>query len=160
MKASGKENRQEAIKDIVSKNNIESQDQILKKLEELGFKLTQATLSRDIREIKIAKTPDSSGEYYYRLPSVNLPQPSSSRHGMTSSFARHGIINIEFSGQLAVIKTPAGYAQGIAQDIEINNIPGVMGTIAGNDTVLVILRENSNKADLITSINILFAKQL
>lgn len=158
MKESAKEKRQKAIKDIVSKNNIESQDQIQKQLEELGFTLTQATLSRDIREMKIAKTPDTSGEYYYRLPGVNLPQPSSTRHGMTSSFARHGIINIEFSGQFAVIKTPAGYAQGIAHDIEVNNIPGVMGTIAGNDTVLVILRENSNKSHLITSLNILFGK--
>lgn len=159
MKLTGKEKRQESIKDIVSKNDIESQDQILRKLEELGFKLTQATLSRDIRELKIAKTPDSAGEYYYRLPGVKLPQPSSSRHGMTSSFVRHGIINIEFSGQLAVIKTPSGYAEGIAHDIEVNNVAGVMGTIAGTDTVLIILRENANKADLITSINILFAKK-
>lgn len=158
MKKSSKEIRQEAIKDIVSKNDIEGQEQILKHLEELGFELTQATLSRDLREMKIAKTPISSGEYFYRLPGVTLPQPSSTRYGMTSSFVRHGILNIEFSGQLAVIKTPAGYAEGIAQDIEINNIPGVMGTIAGNDTVLIILRENANKTDLITSINILFAK--
>ena len=159
MKLTGKEKRHDSIKDIVSKNDIESQDQILKKLEELGFTLTQATLSRDIRELKIAKTPDSAGDYYYRLPGVKLPQPSSSRHGMTSSFVRHGIINIEFSGQLAVIKTPAGYANGIAHDIEVNNVAGVMGTIAGTDTVLIILRENANKADLITSINILFAKR-
>ena len=80
MKKSSKEIRHEAIKDIVSKNDIEGQEQILKHLEELGFELTQATLSRDLREMKIAKTPVSSGEYFYKLPGVTLPQPSSTRY--------------------------------------------------------------------------------
>ena len=78
---------------------------------------------------------------------------------MTSPFFRHGIINIEFSGQFAVLKTPGGYARGVAQDIDTNNIPGIMATIAGNDTVLVILRENSNKADIILSLKLLFARE-
>lgn len=159
MRKPGKAQRQEAIEQILSKSAIESQEELLMQLSDRGFELTQATLSRDFREMKVAKTPDSAGNYYYRLPGIKLSQPKAEKYGMTSSFSRHGIINIEFSGQIAVIKTPGGYAGGVAQDIDINNIPGIMATIAGNDTVLVILRENSNKADIINSLKLLFARE-
>lgn len=159
MKKPGKEERQEVIAEILSKNAIESQEELLQQLSERGFELTQATLSRDFREMKVAKTPDAAGNYFYRLPGIKLPQPKADKFGMTSSFSRHGIINIEFSGQLAVIKTPGGYARGVAQDIDINNIPGVMATIAGGDTVLIVLRENCNKADIINSLKLLFSKE-
>ena len=157
MKKTGKEARQQAIAEVLSKNSIEGQEELLQLLSEKGIELTQATLSRDFREMKVAKTPDAAGNYFYRLPQVRLPQPKAEKFGVTSSFSRQGIINIEFSGQMAVIKTPAGYARGIAQDIDANNIPGVMATIAGSDTVLAILRENSNKADIINSLKLLFA---
>ncbi len=159
MNKTGKEKRQEVIEEILSKHEIESQEELIKQLEDKGFVLTQATLSRDFREMKIAKTPDSSGKYFYRLPEAKLPQPKSTRYGMTSSFVRQGIINIEFAEHFAVIKTPSGYAKGVSQDIDANNIPGVMGTIAGNDTVLVILRPNSERNHLITAIKLLFSKE-
>lgn len=159
MKKSDKVTRQKAVREIVNQNATESQDEILQLLYGKGFKITQATLSRDFREMKIAKTPDAAGNYFYRLPSVQLPQPGAEKYGMTSPFSRRGIINIEFSGQLAVIKTPGGYARGIAQDIDSNNIPGIMATVSGNDTVLVILRENGNKADIIHSLRLLFARE-
>ena len=95
MNKTGKEKRQEVIEEILSKHEIESQEELIKQLEDKGFVLTQATLSRDFREMKIAKTPDSSGKYFYRLPEAKLPQPKSTRYGMTSSFVRQGIINIE-----------------------------------------------------------------
>lgn len=159
MRKTAKEERQEAIEQILSTKSVESQDELLQMLAEQGFELTQATLSRDFREMKVAKTPDADGNYFYRLPGIKLPQPKPDRFGITSSFSRQGIINIEFSGQLAVIKTPAGYARGIAQDIDVNNIPGVMATVAGNDTVLVVLRENSNKSDILTALSLLFARE-
>jgi len=159
MKKPGKEERQEAIAQILGNSSIESQEELLKQLSDRGFELTQATLSRDFREMKVAKTPDAAGNYFYRLPGIQLPQPKSEKFGMTSPFFRHGIINIEFSGQFAVLKTPGGYARGVAHDIDTNNIPGIMATIAGNDTVLVILRENSNKADIILSLKLLFARE-
>lgn len=158
MNKTKKEIRQDTIEDILSKKEIESQDELIIELKERGFNITQTTLSRDFREMKIAKTPDEYGQYLYRLPNIRLPKTKPTRNGMTSSFSRNGIINIEFSEHFAVIKTPAGYAHGIAHDIDINNISGVMGTIAGNDTVLVILRPNSHKADLITAIKLLFEK--
>ncbi len=158
MEITGKERRQKTIEDLLSSKDIEAQDELLEMLAEQGFSITQATLSRDFREMKIAKTPNSQGQYFYRLPGIKLPQPKSTRHGLTSTFIRNGIINIEFSGQMAVIKCPAGYANGIAQDIDINNIPGIIGTIAGSDTVLVILRENIDRVDFISSLKLLFSK--
>ncbi len=156
-KSSAREKRLKAIAQILTEENIESQEELQSILIERGFSLTQATLSRDLKEMKVAKTPDATGEYFYKLPTLALPQQKPIRHGMSSSFFKNGIINIEFTGQFAVIRTPSGYAEGIAQDIDTNNIPGIMGTIAGNDTILVILRENINKENLITSFKILFS---
>lgn len=158
MRKTIKEERQKAIEEILTSASIESQEDILNQLETKGFTITQATLSRDFREMKVAKTPDTSGKYFYRLPDIRLPKTDTTRHGIMTSFLRHGIINIEFSGQFAVIKTPVGYANGIASDIDANNFSGIMGTIAGDDTILLILRENCNKTDIIHSLKLLFER--
>ncbi len=157
MSKKSKQQRHAAISEILSNNAIDSQDYLLKMLLEKGFSLTQATLSRDFREMMIAKTPDERGLYFYRLPTSELARPTAQKFGITTSFYRQGVINLEFSGQMAIIKTPAGYAMGIAQDIDSNFIPGIIATIAGNDTVLCILRENANKLDIINSLKILFS---
>lgn len=156
MAKSGKELRQEAITRILSNRDIDSQEELLRVLAEEGFELTQATLSRDFREMKIAKTPDNAGNYYYRLPGIQLPQAKRSKQSLMSPFSRHGLLSIEFSGQLAVIKTPGGYAKGISADIDANNISGIMGTIAGYDTVMIILYEDTNKADILNALKLLF----
>src|SRR5690554_5287903 len=100
----GKQERQEAIARILGNATVDSQEFLLQRLSEEGFELTQATLSRDFREMKIAKTPDSAGNYLYRLPGVQLSQARKERHGIMTSFVRHGLLNIDFSGQMAVIK--------------------------------------------------------
>lgn len=156
MRKGDKQERQSAIEKILASASIDSQEELLQRLKAEGFELTQATLSRDFREMKIAKTPDKAGNYTYRLPSMHLPQTRTEKYGMMTAFARQGVLNIEFSGQIAVIKTPGGYAKGIARDIDANNIPGVMATIAGDDTVLVLLRENANKEIIINALKILF----
>lgn len=156
MHKNGKQERQEAISRILGSSSIDSQDELLHRLSEEGFVMTQATLSRDFREMKIAKTPDSAGNYVYRLPGVLLPQSKRERQGIMTPFARHGLLNIDFSGQLAVIKVPAGYAGGIAHDMDANNIPGVMGTIAGHDTVLMILREHADRSTIVHTLKMLF----
>jgi transcriptional regulator of arginine metabolism len=152
----GKEERQEVITRILGSETVDNQEVLLQRLAEEGFELTQATLSRDFREMKIAKTPDNAGNYGYRLPTVQLPQARKERYGLMASFVRHGLLNIDFSGQMAVIKVPAGYAKGIASDIDASSIHGVMGTIAGHDTVLMILREHAEKNQIMQSLMLLF----
>lgn len=157
MRKSDKKERQAAISEILRHEAIDSQEELLARLNAQGFELTQATLSRDFREMKVAKTPDTAGNYVYRLPAMHLPESRTEKFGMMSAFYRKGALNVEFSGQNAVIKTPGGYAKGIARDIDANNIPGIMATIAGEDTILLLLRENADKIIIMNSLQILFA---
>lgn len=158
MRTSGKKERQEAIAEILAKSSIDNQEELLQLLSEKGYELTQATLSRDFREMKIAKTPDAAGNYVYRLPGMHLPPPKSEKYGMMAAFSRQGALNIDFSGQMGVIKTPGGYAAGVARDIDANSIPGIMATLAGFDVVLLILRDNADKAAIINALKILFTQ--
>lgn len=159
MRKNDKKKRQDAISEILNHATIDNQEELLKRLSEKGFEVTQATLSRDFREMKISKTPDATGCYIYRLPGMLLPASKPEKYGMMAPFFRQGALNIEFSGQLAVIKTPGGYAHGIARDIEANTIPGIMTSIAGYDSILVVLRENANRTDIIHALKILFSQK-
>lgn len=152
-----KQERQEAIAEILGSYSIDSQDSLLTMLFEMGFELTQATLSRDFKEMRISRTPDAAGNYYYRLPETHFVRQNTEKYGVTTPFYKQGVIYIEFSGQMGVIKTPQGYAKGVAQDIENNLIPGVIATIAGSDVVLMLLRENAIKSEIIRSLKMLFS---
>lgn len=156
MEKSGKQQRHAAITRILGSRDIDSQEELLRYLSGEGFELTQATLSRDFREMKIAKTPDSAGNYYYRLPALQLPQTKRGKQGLMAPFVRHGLLSIDFSGQQAVIRVPSGYAQGVAGDIDANSIAGVMGTLAGHDTVLLILYEDADKTAILHALRLLF----
>lgn len=156
MEKTHKQLRHETIARILDSSSIDSQEELLQRLADEGFELTQATLSRDFREMKIAKTPDNAGNYFYRLPCVQLSQTRMVKQGLMSPFIRHGLLGIDFSGQMAVIKVPAGYAKGIACDIDANNIKGVMGTIAGHDTVLMILNENAERSEILNALKLIF----
>jgi len=156
MEKTTKQQRHEAITRILESRSIDSQEELLRRLAEEGIELTQATLSRDFREMKIAKTPDNAGNYFYRLPGIQLSQTQKGKQGLMAPFVRHGLLNIDFSGQMAVMKVPVGYAKGIACDIDVNNINGVMGTIAGHDTVLMILYEHADKSEILHALKLLF----
>lgn len=96
MKRIDKTERQALIREILVKNEIASQEEVMQRLLENGYEITQATLSRDFREMKVAKTPDAAGNYFYRLPTVGLLPDCPEKYGTTSPFSRCGIINIEF----------------------------------------------------------------
>jgi transcriptional regulator of arginine metabolism len=99
-----------------------------------GFKVTQATLSRDMKLLKIVKTHDGADRYVYTLPDMVIQEPRLPAALLDKS-------RVEFSGNLAVIKTRPGYAMGIASDIDEHAPDEILGTIAGDDTILVIPRE-------------------
>jgi transcriptional regulator of arginine metabolism len=117
-------------------------------LKRKGFILTQATLSRDINSLKIVKSPDPHGGYIYLLPNdpVNAPR----NNAVTGvSFLADGFISIDFSGNLAVIKTKPAYASSIAAAIDGAATYEILGTIAGDDTIFLVLREGVEKTDMI-----------
>lgn len=146
-----KNKRLEAIKEIIIENKVASQDEILTFLNERGFILTQATLSRDLKFLKIAKVPSDQGGYIYTIPVV--PHPSSkSKDGFGSINSE---VTIEFSGLFAVLKTKPGYAGGIASDIDNGAPAEIIGTIAGDDTILLIPREGITRSKMIETLGVL-----
>ena len=138
--------RLQSIREIIIHSRVKSQEEILQKLIEQGFDLTQATLSRDLKQLRIAKVPGNDGSYVYIMSEIGSVGKLM-QEKMGDNPQRHipgGFISINFSGNLAVIKTRPGYAGSLAYDIDSNTPPEVLGTIAGDDTVLVILEEHIN----------------
>ncbi len=150
-----KRNRLIIISEILRSTLVGSQEELLKLLSEKQCEVTQATLSRDLKLLKVSKTPLSNGAYKYILPPVNKPQPI---EGTYSNLLSHGaVLSLEFSGQLGVVKTKPGYASAIAWDIDNKANEQVLGTIAGDDTILVIPREGVSREDILVMLNITFA---
>ena len=140
--------RHQAIKEAIKTHNITGQDMLLNILAEKGFELTQATLSRDIKELKIVKAPTVGGDYTYQL-SDSISNLQIEEITPISSF---GFVSIEFSGHLAVIKTRPGYAMAIAGEIDAKAKNTILGTVAGDDTILLIPKENINRIEVINSL--------
>jgi transcriptional regulator of arginine metabolism len=150
-----KRNRLQIISEILRSNVIGSQEELLTMLNERQCEVTQATLSRDLKQLKVAKTPLSNGTYKYILPTHNKPLPTKPANDLIM----HGaVLSIEFSGTLAVLKTKPGYASAIAWDIDNNASDEVLGTIAGDDTILIIPREGISRDELMKMMNQTFAE--
>ena len=142
-----KNNRLEAIRQIVSEMDVKNQEQLMGLLSEKGYEVTQATLSRDLKKMKISKVANTYGDYVYVLPNhALLKRGHETSHPVNQP--RYGFVSLNFSGNMAVIKTKPGYAASLAYDIDNCDIPGVYGTIAGDDTLLMILAENANRQEI------------
>lgn len=138
--------RHQIIKEIITTSSVGSQDDLLKILVAKGFSLTQATLSRDLKSMKVVKQATEKGEYRYIIPNQTgfVETPASSKTG-DSTFAQKGFLSIDFSGNMAVIKTRPGYAAGIASDIDDKSSSEFLGSVAGDDTILLIIREGISR---------------
>ncbi len=134
-----------AIKSILLEKKISNQEELMQELETKGYQLTQATLSRDLKFLKVSKVVDTDKGYIYQIPESNSKRSSSS----ADKFPVTGFQTIEFSENLAVIKTMPGYASSIASRIDKENFFEILATIAGDDTILVIPREGVGKTDVI-----------
>ena len=143
-----KNGRLDAIKMIVSSKEVGSQDELLNELAEAGFELTQATLSRDLKQLKVAKAASMNGNYVYVLPNTTMYKRAVEVHPVSEMLLNTGFLSIEFSGNLAVLKTRPGYASSLAYDIDMMNMHEVLGTIAGDDTILLVLREGVSKTEV------------
>lgn len=133
----GKKQRLEVIGKILRSEMISNQEELLNRLVDRGFNVTQATLSRDIKQLKITKVHEEDGSYAYKLPEQTTFKLLNSQVSAPA--------NIEFSGNLAVIKTRPGYAMGIASDIDRSASEEILATIAGDDTILIVPREGISR---------------
>ena len=137
------------LRHIIETRQIRSHEVLLSYLSEEGFTVTQATLSRDLKYLKVGKVPDGRGGYIYTF------SDSASKVGSDKSLVedfRRGFISIEFSGHQGVIKTLPGHASSVAFAIDNLNIREVLGTIAGNDTILLIPRNGVSHSQLIKAL--------
>ena len=126
-----KDSRLEAIKMVVSAQDISSQEELLRELKKVGFKLTQATLSRDLKQLKVANV----------LPASPLYRRVSDTHLTASAVHQAGALSVKFSGNLAVVHTLPGHASHIAYDIDNKRFEEILGTLAGDDTIILVLAE-------------------
>lgn len=150
--------RLDTIRRIVSEVDVKNQEQLMNCLIQRGFNVTQATLSRDLKRMKISKVANNYGEYVYVLPNhALLKRASDDGESPVVNLPRYGFVSMKFSGNMAVIKTKPGYAAGLAYDIDESNIPNVLGTIAGDDTLLMILAERANRQEIKRSLEPIIA---
>lgn len=135
--------RQEMIKDWITQGSIHSQIEIVDRLKNSGFDVTQATVSRDLEEIGAVRGRDSQGDPNYRINQEAIDEPLSRVSRLISDL----LVDVKSSGNLTVLRTPPGGAQLLASALDrasrAGTIPEIIGTIAGDDTVLVV----SSQAD-------------
>lgn len=133
-----RENRLKTIRKIISSDKVPTQAHLLNRLEREGLSITQATLSRDLKTLKASKVPEEDGQYFFTLNGKeSLP-------GFIEDFKR-GFLSLTFSRNLGVIKTLAGHADTVAIALDNMEMKEVLGTIAGDDTILVVLSENEKR---------------
>jgi len=144
-----KSQRLVAIKNIITSQKVSSQDELLSLLEKNGFVTTQATLSRDLKFLKVAKMPDPEVGYIYTLRDAGIKVIDDSHY---DEFPMIGVESIEFSSNMAVIKTKPGFANGVASVIDSHGLYEILGTIAGDDTILLIAREGVTKNDVVNAL--------
>jgi len=131
-----KSNRQNAIIDIIENNDIETQEELIGLLAKKGYKVTQATVSRDIRELKLIKVTGELGKYKYIFPAAGSDD---GQHVYIAAFAA-SIKSVETAMNLVIIKTYPGLANAVAANIDAQGELGIVGCVAGDDTIFAATR--------------------
>lgn len=149
--------RHALIARVIARQAVHSQSDLLAALADEGVSVTQATLSRDLVELRAAKTRNAGGALVYTVPAAGAAGVAGARvgggeedlaGGRLARLAAELLVTAEGSANLVVLRTPPGAAQFLASAIDQSVLPPVLGTIAGDDTVLVIARESDGGADL------------
>lgn len=133
-----KSQRQAKILEIISNKNVETQEQLLAELQEAGFRGTQATISRDIKEMRIVKELTNVGTYRYAASGNELSVSFSSR--MNTIF-RECVVNVDYAQNIIVIHTLPGLASAAGAAIDAMSMSTVVGCLSGDDTVMVVMRD-------------------
>ena len=138
-----KSKRQAKIMEIISTTNVETQEQLLQELLSAGFASTQATISRDIKELRIVKELTTLGTYRYTTAAREVP---SSFSGRLNTIFRECVTTFDYAQNIIVIHTMPGLASAAASALDAMNMSVVLGTLAGDDTVMVVMRDNNSAA--------------
>ncbi len=128
--------RQEKMLELISKYEIDTQDELIDRLRESGFEVTQATVSRDIRELKISKMTTGRGTYRYVLPK----QTATTSNMKFNSALIDALIHVDYACNIVVLKTHAGLANAVAVGLDSMHLENILGCVAGDDTILLVSR--------------------
>lgn len=145
-----KQERHQLIRNLVETRNIETQEDLANALRESGIRVTQATVSRDIKELMLVKVSDMRGGYRYAFPKERNYLMSSEQ---LERLVRNSVISVRAGGNLVVLHTLPGTAQGVAYAIDSMKWVGVMGTVAGDDTIFVAVEDGSTAAEFTNYFN-------
>ena len=140
-----KSERQQAIREIVTARAIASQEELRRQLHKRGWDVTQSTLSRDLRELRLARIPDETGGVRYAFPETGDGESTAELEGMLPAL----LAGAEGVGVLVVARTRRSGAQPVAEALDLLDWPDVAGTIAGDDTVLVICRSAAGQTRVV-----------
>ncbi len=147
-----KNSRQELIVRLVSENDISTQEELQKLLLENGCKVTQATVSRDINELALLKTCTSAGKYKYTVP--KLTQSSLADNGAFYSILTEGVISVDYAMNTVVVKCHTGMAQAVCAKLDSTGVENVVGTLAGDDTIFILMRSERDAARLLKELEL------
>lgn len=138
-----KTQRQAKIMEIISTKDVETQEQLLKELQQAGYSSTQATISRDIKELRIVKELTSFGTYRYTTSAKEVSGTFSAR---LNTIFRECITGYDYAQNIIVIRTMPGLASAAASAIDAMNMSFIVGSLAGDDTVMIVVRDNNAAA--------------
>ena len=140
------------IRKLIESELISSQEELLFRLKEMNVEATQSTLSRDLKFMKVAKIPHKEKGYIYVIPeSIQNEQ----REEKVSAIITDTILSIDFSGNMAVIKTLPGYANAVTVLIDSENYFEILGTIAGDDTIMLVVREGCTETGVKNALSLI-----
>ena len=132
--------RQAAILSLIEQNEIETQEELAARLREMGIEVTQATVSRDIKEMRLLKVLSARGGYKYATA-------DQADHGLSDRFVRmfrESVMSIQSAGNIVVVKTLSGSANAAAEAIDSMHLPEILGTMAGDNTILVVVKNEDD----------------
>ena len=140
--------RLKIIREIIKENKISSQDQLMSVLEERGLNVTQSTVSRDMKHLNIIKVRDSEWKEYYGYGTKYSKDPQIDMKRVRLKF-RDNVVLVERANNIIVIKTDPGEAQGVAAAIDGSNFDKILGTVAGDDTIICVIDNEINAEKMV-----------
>ncbi len=152
-----KDKRQNMILKLVSEKNIGTQEELQQELCSRGFDVTQATVSRDIRELALIKTCCSSGKYKYAVPALKRSSIDQ-KDGMILTILSDAVISVDFAINIVVVKCHVGMAQAVCAKLDNTELDNVVGTIAGDDTIFILMRSEKDASRLVKELSMVTNK--
>lgn len=149
-----KARRHSKILELIQEDSIDTQEELLRRLRDEGFDVTQATVSRDIKELRLVKTLSDSGKYRYTTGKKESSDISAKFYTLFSN----SVLKLDFAGNIVVVKCINGMAQGVCAAMDSIHWDTIVGTLAGDDTIFIVVRSESNAISLVSELKKLIHK--